>query len=49
MARSLVHLHLHLHLNRLLRSSQRAQELVLCVLLRRHDESLLALRRARAP
>jgi thiopeptide-type bacteriocin biosynthesis protein len=44
-ARSLV----HLHLNRLLRSSQRAQELVLCDLLRRHYESLLALRRTRAP
>ena len=44
-ARSLV----HLHLNRLLRSSQRAQELVLCDLLRRHCESLLARVRTSAP
>ncbi len=44
-ARSLI----HLHLNRLLRSSQRAQELVLSDLLRRHYESLLARGRAAAP
>jgi len=43
-ARSLI----HLHLDRVLRSSRRAQELVLCDLLRRHYESLLA-RRTAAP